>query len=149
MLGQWFSIRLEARDADRSGLGAPCLIPLVAGQVSKLGGRAETQAPRCPVPYPGGVQGSPITSSPRSPGPLTLRCLGEVLSSHHVSRLPLPRVCTVRSCFCFHREHEHGLEYFHLLTTLAKLILFNYLPGLSLNTFCVKFTVFPFQTKWT
>lgn len=35
------------------------------------------------------------------------------------------------------------LERFHLQTTLAKLILFNYLPELSLNTFCVKFTVSP------
>ena len=42
---------------------------------------------------------------------------------------------------------SRGLERFHLLTALAKLILFNYLPGLSLNTFCVKFTVFPLSKR--
>lgn len=45
------------------------------------------------------------------------------------------------------RNTNLGLERFHLLTTLAKLILFNYLPGLSLNTFCVKFTFFPFSKR--
>lgn len=59
-----------------------------------------------------------------------------------------PHICTVRPVFFFPsatRTLVYGL--FHLLTTLAKLILFNYLPGLSLNTFCVKFTVFSFSNR--
>lgn len=109
----------------------------VAGRVSLLGGPGVQLREGKDRPRPcSGVRGSPIAAF-----------LGALSLTPTVEPAATPSVRTRRSCFCFHQEREHGSENFRLLTPLAKLILFNYLPGLSLNTFCVKFTVFLFLNE--
>lgn len=138
----------------QSWAGDPRAFPVLAGWVVVEDWRHRPHSSPCPswvvsgAPWTGcepccceplfssaaGLSDSGLTRSSclwavnRSPSPHEWRALCPLFSA--------------RTCFCFHQNHGHGLECLHLLTALAKLILFNYLPGLSLNTFCVKFTFF-------